>query len=401
MHFSTPGLARQLVFFLLSIVLAGSLLAGDGAKIHIRGSVFEDSNENGIRDAGEKGLAKVVLSDGNQVLQSGGDGGYQLDSEVEILFVSVPVGYRATASFWHRIAEGSASAQDFALIRLPEVERFDFIHASDTHLNEQTLPRFLRLKEIVAQRKPHFVLITGDLIKDALRVPEEVASGLYELFLKEIADFPVPVWLVPGNHEIFGIERHHSLVSKDHPLYGKKMYRKFLGPNYYSFNYGRIHFIGLDSVGINDLWYYGWVDGQQLAWLEKDLAQVAPGTTVVTFNHIPFYSAAQTIWTYTDTGPAPTLIKVGDKTQFRHGVANTQEVLAHFKDHRLTLALAGHTHVGERLVFETVGQRTRFHQSSAVVGPVADNASGVFHYRVDGDHIDNGTFIPLDAAKKE
>ena len=38
------------------------------------------------------------------------------------------------------------------------------------------------------------------------------------------------VWSVPGNHEIFGIERHSSLVSPAHPLYGKAMYRQRLGP---------------------------------------------------------------------------------------------------------------------------------------------------------------------------
>ena len=64
----------------------------------------------------------------------------------------------------------------------------------------------------------------------------------------------MPVWSVPGNHEIFGIERHLSLVSPKHPLYGKGMYRQRLGPNYYSFTHGGVHFVGLDSVDIADLW---------------------------------------------------------------------------------------------------------------------------------------------------
>ena len=88
----------------------------------------------------------------------------------------------------------------------------------------------------------------------------------------------MPVWSVPGNHENFGIERHLSLVSPKHPLYGKGMYRQRLGPNYYSFTYGGVHFVGLDSVDIADLWYYGHVDDAQLAWLRADLeSRARPG----------------------------------------------------------------------------------------------------------------------------
>ena len=73
------------------------------------------------------------------------------------------------------------------------------------------------------------MLITGDLVRDALRVREEEARGYYDMFVAELGDFTVPVWPVPGNHENFGIERHLSLVSPEHPLYGKGMYRHYLG----------------------------------------------------------------------------------------------------------------------------------------------------------------------------
>ena len=103
--------------------------------------------------------------------------------------------------------------------------------------------------------------------------------------------FRCPSGAYPGNHEIFGIERHLSLVSSKHPLYGKGMYRQRLGPNYYSFTHGGVHFVGLDSVDIADLWYYGHVDDVQLAWLKADLSHVPADTPVVTFNHIPFATA--------------------------------------------------------------------------------------------------------------
>ena len=76
----------------------------------------------------------------------------------------------------------------------------------------------------------------------------------YELFGGQAERFESPVWTVPGNHEIFGIERDRSQVSAAHPLYGRKMCRHHRGPDYYSFNFGGVHFVGLNSVDNDDQW---------------------------------------------------------------------------------------------------------------------------------------------------
>lgn len=69
-----------------------------------------------------------------------------------------------------------------------------------------------------------------------------------------------------------------------------------------------------------------------------------------------------------DELPAPTLIKVGGKTQFRHVVANAGEALALLRGRLYPLALGGHMHARESLRY----------------------------YRVKDGSIDGGTFIPLD-----
>jgi Icc-related predicted phosphoesterase len=43
-----------------------------------------------------------------------------------------------------------------------------------------------KLRDIVTATQPDFMLVTGDLVKDALRVSEKEASGYYELYKKEI-----------------------------------------------------------------------------------------------------------------------------------------------------------------------------------------------------------------------
>ena len=239
--------------------------------------------------------------------------------------------------------------------------------------------------------------MTGDLVRDALRVGEDEARGYYDLYLDETRRFPMPVWSVPGNHENFGIERHLSLVSATHPLYGKGIYRQRLGPNYYSFTLaGSTSSDWTRSIsptfGTTATW-----TRPQLAWLRADLERLPAGTPVVTFNHIPFVSAVDEMDGYRDDGAAPTLIKVGEQTVFRHTVSNFRDVLAVLRPHDWPLALGGHFHTRESIRYESA-VRTRFHQAAAVVGPtgnVVPAISGVTLYRVKDRVIDDGEFIAL------
>ena len=177
------------------------------------------------------------------------------------------------------------------------------------------------------------------------------------------------------------------------------MYHKYLGPDYYSFNYGGVHFVGLNTADIEDQWYYGHVDSLQLAWLERDLALVPPAMPVVSFDHIPFLSTIEGLNGYTDAPPAPSLIRVKGKTVFRHTVSNAAEVLAVLRKRRHVLALGGHFHAAEQVVYEIDGQRTRFNLAAAIVGPSNSAGlhfpSGITLYRVRDGVIDEGRFIAL------
>ncbi len=360
----------------------------------VAGTVFLDSNGNGRRDSGEAGLPDIVVSNQHAVARTDGQGRYRLDDRgTGVVFVSVPDGHAAAGAFW----QPAAASADFALTRRPVADVFTFLHASDPHTAADSLPRLRQVRDLVAQRRPDFVLMTGDLVRDALRVGEAEASGYYGLYQTEIASFPAPVWSVPGNHENFGIERHLSLVSPRHPLYGKGMYRSRLGPNYYSFTRGGLHFVGLDTVDIADLWYYGHVDDAQLAWLAADLAAIPPAMPVVTFNHIPFVSAAEVVKGFTDEGTAPTTLRVGGRTVFRHTVSNFAAVQKVLPPARWPLALGGHIHLNERLAYGST-VTTRFEQAAAIVGPGTGQVpaiSGVTLYTVRKGVVDAGQFVAL------
>lgn len=365
----------------------------------ISGNVFMDSNRNGIVDRGERGVAGVVVSNQDAVVTSDASGRYRLPrGATGVIFISVPDGYQAVRGFWRSVSDTTTTV-DFVVSPLTRPKTFAFIHASDTHVAEAVLSRTRRFRALSDSLNPAFVLITGDLVRDALRVGEPEAAGYYELFGREAALFKSPVWTIPGNHEIFGIERDKSQVAETHPLYGRRMYRHYRGPDYYSFNYGGVHFVGLNSVDIDDKWYYGHVDSAQLAWLERDLAMVRPGTPVVTFNHIPFFSSSEILGGYVEKSLAPTLITVNGKTTFRHTVSNAGDVLALLRKRRHVLALGGHIHAREHIEYGTGTIRTMFNQAPAIVGPRSSSGmqfpSGFMLYSVRDGVIDRGRFISL------
>ncbi|MBW2278395.1 MAG: hypothetical protein JRF63_12950, partial [Deltaproteobacteria bacterium] len=211
----------------------------------------------------------------------------------------------------------------------------------------------------------------------------------------------VPVFTVPGNHELFGVERHLSLVASTHPLYGNRMYRHYRGPNYYSFTWGGVHFLGLDTVDYDDLRYHGHVDELQVEWIGADVAALPPEMPVVIFNHIPFIGAGEIRGGLAEGGAAPSIIRIDGRSYFRHSVYNHRDVLGPLMG-RLELALQGHIHIREVLKYRTQIGEQRLITAAAVVGPAPGRAnpygplSGITLHRVVDGRIDDGTFLPLD-----
>lgn len=116
--------------------------------------------------------------------------------------------------------------------------------------------------------------------------------------------------------------------------YSAETFKAQFGPTYYSFNRGAIHYVVLDDVFFigTAKKYIGYLTENQLAWLEKDLQMVAPGTTVIVSLHIPTFTGAP---------------KRNKKEEdFGGTVSNRKKLyrlLAPYKVH----ILSGHTHFNE------------------------------------------------------
>lgn len=380
--------------FVITVFLSAFCLFSQAKEI--TGIVFEDLNGNGIRDAGERGIAGVAISDQEMVVVTDQNGAFAINSNNDFpyLFLSLPDGYRGAYYF------PKGKQMVFPLQKTKVAKSFRFIHASDTHVDSLNLPRMQRFREMADSIAPDFIIITGDLVRDALRVPEEKARAYYQMYLEEIGKFNAPVFNALGNHELFGIERDKSLVSADHPLYGKGMFRSYLGPDYYSFNFGGLHFVALDGVDYQNLYYFGHVDSLQVEWLGRDLSRV-PGTTpVVTFNHIPLASPGFSFQDY-DNDPyyGPDLLLQGNKLEHRHIVYNFAEVKQKIGNHPYPLALSGHYHMAQTASF--TGTETLFAQTSAITRPGQYDYegmqvhSGFTLYEVTDGAIKSASFIPL------
>jgi len=367
----------------------------------ISGFVYEDSNGNQVKDKNEKGIPKVSVSNQLTVVKTDENGFYKFDTTEHLgtISISLPMGYKG--NIWQAIANHPEQIYNFPLIKTPAKNKFTFIHASDTHIQPNNRHRIQRFRAKADSLNPDFIIVTGDLVKDALRVPDTVAQAFYDLYVEEINQFTMPVWSVPGNHEIFGIERHLSLVSPTHPLYGKKMFRHYLGPEYYSFNYGGVHFIGLNSVSYEDLWYYGDIDKMQLNWLRADIAQIPTDMPVVTFNHIALVSPGFGLSGFTETGKATTLVTVDGVKRYRHIIGNAPQVISILRERPFPLALAGHFHSAQSATFETQGNQTLFSQTSAITGPnsyyfgAMKVTSGFTLFEMENGKVIQKKFIPL------
>lgn len=368
----------------------------------IHGVVFNDANGNGAMDPNERPVPGVVVSNQSEVVTTDASGRYQLSAdEKTIVFVSVPTDWATVGASW-RVVAGS-DAINFGLRAERQPRSFRFVHASDTHIDTGVVGRVRRFRTLVDSVNPALTLLAGDLIRDAASQQEPRARSYFELFVAEMK-LRAPFWTVPGNHDHFSIIHSRNRVPATHPLYNRGMYRHYLGPEYYSFNYGGVHFIGLDTVQPDDSAYYGGVDSLQLAWLTRDVAAVPTSTPIVMFAHIPLTSAVEATTGYIDMALVSSVAHLKTGPTFRHTGANTLAVLDVFKGRPWPLILGGHTHVAEKLVYQTDRGLLRFEQSAAIVGsndygPVVMQ-SGFSVYTVSNGAIDAGRFVPLVMPKR-
>ena len=98
----------------LVIILLGSVCLPSAWAATVGGTVFEDANGDGSLDVKEKPLIGVVVSDGKAVTRTGLLGRYQLETEADLVFVSVPGTHHAADNKFYRKIDSSAGGKQEA-----------------------------------------------------------------------------------------------------------------------------------------------------------------------------------------------------------------------------------------------------------------------------------------------
>jgi 3',5'-cyclic AMP phosphodiesterase CpdA len=194
-----------------------------------------------------------------------------------------------------------------------------------------------------------------------------------------VKNLDFPAYPVLGNHDVFGVNPK-SLVSSDHPEYGKRMFASRIGggKTYRSFDFRDWHFVLLDSIQVTAaLSYEGGIDEEQFDWLKKDLYSVGVERPVVLVTHIPFFSILPT-FQIGSTEPVPASIVV----------KNAKEILEFSSRFNVRLILQGHVHIVEEHGYKNQEIIT----SGAVCGnwwkgPRMGHPEGFAVYTIDGGRI--------------
>ena len=241
-------------------------------------------------DSGDP-LADVQVCNGLDVGRTDQDGRYELpDHRISrFIFISTPSGYTPTRRFY--IDLHHETARDFILKADPQsvADEFSFVQITDLHLSTERryLPEGLaadlaQIRDDVGD-KARFLIASGDLTAGG-------KTEEYAAYLQTISATEWPFYHAAGNHdgdtEVQGIH-----------------FMDYLGPLYYSFDYGPIHFVVYDGEShLRDgspstARPFTYVPSPQDTWLRADLAAQDPARPIIFVNHFPWGDEFYAQWT--------------------------------------------------------------------------------------------------------
>lgn len=297
-----------------------------------RGVVFHDYDRDGVRDPGERGLPGVLVSNGIEFARTDALGSYELPvTEDTILFLIKPRGWMTPVDktqlpefYYIHKPSGSPtlryggvqptgplpSSVDFALYPHDEPLKFRALFFGDTQSRDLRELGYLTQSLItkIDRGDAKFGVTLGDILFDDL--------SIFQQHNEAIALIGIPWYNVLGNHDINYDAQSDELSDET--------FEKFYGPSYYSFDYGKVHFVVLDDVWWMpaDKRYKAAIGTTQLEWLKRDLSYVKEDNLVVLMMHIPL-----------------------------NEVVEKKEILALLSRRPYSLSVAAHTHFQEHRFF--------------------------------------------------
>ncbi len=259
------------------------------------------------------------------------------------------------------VAQGRGSEQQTG-------EPFFFIQMADPQLGfasgskdfEQETQNMEKAIAVVNRLQPDFVVITGDFVNN---YNNKAQLNEFQRLLGEI-DSSVPVYLVPGNHDIKEIEKDEDLNA----------YVERYGSDRFAFSYRGCRFIGINSNLIKE--NAAPYRAQQDAWLEEKLSETPEAAQTFVFMHCPMFTRS-----------------VDEKETYSNFArADREKYLTLFGTYGVDAVFAGHLHHH----FDTEIQGIRFITTGSITKSLGEGGfSGMTLVRVWPDRF-TSEFIGLD-----
>ncbi|WP_411832420.1 calcineurin-like phosphoesterase C-terminal domain-containing protein [Pseudoxanthomonas mexicana] len=284
----------------LASLLATAAAAGTANAATCQGVVWEDANGNGWREAGERALADVAVSDGERIALTDAQGRYALplrDGRTVFLIKPASHGLPTRADglpdFWFHLQSRPGPAlryggipaappqcRDFGL--RPRAERegaFEVLLTADSQVGTRRQLDYYRrdiVQPLAGRHRARLGLTLGDIVNDDL----DLAGGI----IAANAQLELPWLYVPGNHDmdLDAARDEDALLS----------FRRIFGPDTFAWEEPGLVFIGLDDVihqpGEKPA-YVGGLREEQFAFLRAYLPRVDKQRLLVVGVHIPFF----------------------------------------------------------------------------------------------------------------
>ncbi len=338
--------------FTITLILATFSLS---AQQQASGYVYFDRNNNQVRDAGEKGISDVAVSNGTEVVKTNQKGRYELAvSDDTPIFVikpkkwMPPVDENNLPQFYY-LHKPEGSPDDFKYPgveptgALPEEINFPlYPHNSSPQFriavfgdpqpyNIKEVDYFAQdiVRELIGGKSLEFGITTGDIVGDDLELFTPVNQA--------VSQIGIPWYNILGNHDI-------NFKAPSDEL-SDETFERIYGPATYAFVYGDVHFIVVDDVihesKAGSHKYIGGLRADQFSFVENYLETIPKEALVVLNMHIPL---------------------MPEKRYYRQD--DLQKLLSLLSEFPNTLSISSHTHVQQNYFFgkDTSGwQRERPH----------------------------------------
>ncbi|PVH24262.1 calcineurin-like phosphoesterase C-terminal domain-containing protein [Sphingobacterium corticibacter] len=311
----------------------------------------DGKNIKGVVHIAGQGLADVVVSDGYDVTKTDAQGVYYLSSNKRTgyVFISIPANHELTETVnktpkFYQFVASNPDLVDTRDFELKAVNNDDHVilALADMHLANRNsdLSQFQKgfiadvnqqIARLKSEGKQVYALTLGDQTWETYWYSN---SFMLPEYVQQMSNLQAPVFNTIGNHD------NDPYFAND--WMSENAYRRILGPTYYSFNLGQVHYVVLDNVEyLNTGGSYGTVGSRdynakitenQLEWLAKDLASIPSTTPIVLSTHIQLHHAP------TEQGNTP---------NFR--TSNAQQLISLLDRFAEVHVMTGHTHVNYRV----------------------------------------------------